>query len=595
MLTERWEIDDAQLRRIAQIADDIGADRLSADARTLAERVVEGRFYVACLGQFKRGKSTLLNALVERALLPAAILPVTAVPTVLRYGVEVRIRVRFTNGTSAEVPVSELESYVSEELNPENTRLVEIVDVFVPSLLLANGMCLVDTPGIGSVFAANTAATHAFIPHVDVALVVVGADPPISGEELTMIEEVGRTIPNVILVLNKADRVTDAERDQAVAFTSRMVTHRLRRPVDRVYAVSAAERLTSSGPPRDWQLLVDTLRHLSDTTGRDIVRESGRRGLERVANACVAEIDQLLHALLDPVEETNHRIMALKRQLAAIEFQLPRLNAVLAIEQQQIAQLLSERQRAFLDATIPMATTELQTRIAVPSQTYGTNATIRSESFAMARHVAQEYLQPWFQNEEQSATRMYRETTARLINLANTFLEQVVEETESADGESVELSRTVRSLDPDRAVTAVSRFYFHDVESLVRTLSPMPSLIAFFQPRRAALRAVARRTEWYLEQLLQVNSTRVRNDIDDRIAESSLHLAAEIRSLLRDVATSAERAVQRAHTAQAEGIERVALEIAHLETMRTEVAYILNTARDLSPPDEGSGPELGRS
>jgi hypothetical protein len=76
--------------------------------------------------------------------------------------------------------VQSISDYVSEEHNPENSRGVAAVEVFVPAALLACGMCLVDTPAIGSVFAGNTAVTRAFVPHIDAALIVIGADPPIS-------------------------------------------------------------------------------------------------------------------------------------------------------------------------------------------------------------------------------------------------------------------------------------------------------------------------------------------------------------------------------------------------------------------------------
>jgi hypothetical protein len=77
------------------------------------------------------------------------------------------------------------------------------VEVFEPSVLLASGMCLVDTPGLGSVFAANTAATRELIPHIDAVIAVLGADPPISGEELELLAEVAHQTPYLLLVLNK--------------------------------------------------------------------------------------------------------------------------------------------------------------------------------------------------------------------------------------------------------------------------------------------------------------------------------------------------------------------------------------------------------
>ena len=182
----------ARLLRLADLGEELGTNRVADEARELAARVSEGRFYVACIGQFKRGKSTLINALIGAPILPVGFIPVTAVPTVIRFGERERARVRGRDGSWREIAVPDLGEYVSEEHNPENAKGIAGVEVFVPSPLLASGMCLVDTPGLGSVFTGNTAATEAFIPHIDAALVVIGADPPLAGEELALVEAVGR-------------------------------------------------------------------------------------------------------------------------------------------------------------------------------------------------------------------------------------------------------------------------------------------------------------------------------------------------------------------------------------------------------------------
>jgi GTP-binding protein EngB required for normal cell division len=213
-----WRGDRVQeVRRLAAAAE---APEIADEAQRLGERLAEARFYVACVGQFKRGKSTLLNALVGHPLLPAGVVPVTTAVTVLRYGPALQARVR-TDTEWRDIAVGEIDAYVSEEHNPGNAKGVGLVEVFVPSPLLASGMCLVDTPGIGSVIAANTEATHAFVPHVDAALVVVGADPPISGDELELIEAIHRHVPHLLVVLSKADRLTEQERAEAVTFTRR--------------------------------------------------------------------------------------------------------------------------------------------------------------------------------------------------------------------------------------------------------------------------------------------------------------------------------------------------------------------------------------
>jgi|SRR5208282_1252793 len=89
---------ESALLRLAELAEEFAAEQVAADARSVAERISEGRFYVACIGQFKRGKSSVLNALVGDSVLPTGIVPVTAVPTIVRYGRRAAARVRFAAG-----------------------------------------------------------------------------------------------------------------------------------------------------------------------------------------------------------------------------------------------------------------------------------------------------------------------------------------------------------------------------------------------------------------------------------------------------------------------------------------------------------------
>src|SRR6202167_595912 len=96
---------ESALLRLAELAEEFDAEQVAADARSVAERISEGRFYVACIGQFKRGKSSVLNALVGDNVLPTGVVPVTAVPTIVRYGRSAAARVRFEVGEWTEIPV----------------------------------------------------------------------------------------------------------------------------------------------------------------------------------------------------------------------------------------------------------------------------------------------------------------------------------------------------------------------------------------------------------------------------------------------------------------------------------------------------------
>ena len=131
---------------------------------------------MAALGQFKRGKSTLLNALLGMPLLPMGVTPVTAIPTFIRAGDSTRIRITF-DGDKEPIIVSDgeeipeiLENYISEARNPHNRLRVAGVAIEAPSEFLRQGVTLIDTPGVGSTFLHNTSAAEASLAECDAAV-----------------------------------------------------------------------------------------------------------------------------------------------------------------------------------------------------------------------------------------------------------------------------------------------------------------------------------------------------------------------------------------------------------------------------------------
>jgi len=131
-------------------------------------------------------------------------------------------------------------------------------------------MCFVDTPGLGSVFTGNTATTQAFIPHIDAALVVVGADPPIAGEELALVESIGTQVQDLILVINKATAPAIRSARQRSSSLARFWKSACIADGE-IFEVSAAERMEDQGPLRDWEKLLASLHDLVEDSGRNLV------------------------------------------------------------------------------------------------------------------------------------------------------------------------------------------------------------------------------------------------------------------------------------------------------------------------------------
>jgi ribosome biogenesis GTPase A len=157
-----------------------GTQRDREQLTALLDRLDAERLRVLVAGEAKRGKSTLVNALLGRDLLPSGVTPLTAVTTTVRYGTDERADVRFLDGHEEKYPLAALPDLVTERGNPGNRRRIAGVTAYVTAPVLEGGVELVDTPGTGSVFEWDTQAAYEALESMDAAVFVLTADPPMA-------------------------------------------------------------------------------------------------------------------------------------------------------------------------------------------------------------------------------------------------------------------------------------------------------------------------------------------------------------------------------------------------------------------------------
>ncbi len=569
---------ESGLLHLAELANRMGADRVMEEAVALAQRTAEGRFYVACVGQFKRGKSTLLNALLGDRVLPAGVLPLTTVPTVVRFGSSRSARVRFESGVWTDIPPEDLARYVSEELNPENQKRVAGVEVFSPSGLLAQGMCFVDTPGLGSVFSGNAAATRAFIPHIDAGIVVVGADPPISGDELDLVADIGRQVRDLLVVINKADRTSEEERRIAKAFTTRMLEMRLRRPVDSVFEVSAEERLRNEGPERDWGRLISALQRLVADSGRQLVQNSAERGFKRLKDELLSILSEEREALIRPIEESELRIRSLRHTISEAEGSLRDMSYLFTAEEHRLSDMFLAQRKEFLATATPCVRKEFEDELKILPRRYGPK--FRRSAFRSAQIVAELHVRPWLQSEQGLAEQEYRKVAVHFVGIGNEFLKKL------GDTGAREFARMPNALDSDQGLAAPSRFRFGELLNVARPASPLRYLADVLLGIVQAYRVIETEAWVFLDYLMEMNSTRVQSDVVNRVQESRANLESQIRKLLHEVTRIAERALDRAKVAKAEGAAAVEAALSQLQWIESELQS-LAVSTDASPGRNG--------
>jgi GTP-binding protein EngB required for normal cell division len=549
---------ESRAQILARVAAEAGAQTIAEEALALAARVRTGLFYVACVGQFKRGKSSLLNALVADPLLPTGVVPVTTVVTIVRYGPQRGARVRLAGGTWRDIDIDALGEYVSEEKNPENGKGVSAVEVFTPSPLLASGMCLVDTPGIGSVFLGNTEATRAFVPHVDAALVVLGADPPISADELALVEEIAKQCPDLLFVLNKADKLPESERDEAVEFTRRILSARLGKNEAPVYEVSATEQLAGQGPQRRWPDLTAALERLAHEAGSDLVRAAEERGLALLAQRLRRCLDEERGALLRPIEESEQRIGTLHACVAEAEMSLSYLHFLFIAEQTRLSRIFARRKEEFLKRAKPAAQREFVEALHAAKPRRG--LALRSKAIDLAHDISKCWLDRWLVEAQPAAEALYVEATQRFVDLANNSLAKL------ADTGDPALSSLPLAVSPETGFRVRSRLYYTSMLVLT-SQTPAGFFLDLLRSRERELAALERRVGRFLATLIFTNASRIVNDFDDRVLESRRQFEFQIRKMLTEVTALAEHALARAKERQEQGSQAVQAEVERIDSL----------------------------
>jgi len=280
----RLELAD-MIRAVLPVARARGDEQREQDIRALLTRLAAGRFQLAVIGQFSRGKTTLMNALLGEAYLPMGALPTTSVVTTIRYGTRARALVRsHAAALPVEVPVTEVARFVARA-SAERTRMhVATAEVEIPAELLRLGFEFIDTPGVGSAIAANTATTLRYLPQADAVVFVTGFDSALTSAEADFLTTAAAQAGKLFLVINKRDLVSDADAAEVTGYVRRWARDSL--PAEPpVFAISALQALDDAIGGSPGPEPAGGIGPLRDALTRFLAAEQGRVALGNIAAA----------------------------------------------------------------------------------------------------------------------------------------------------------------------------------------------------------------------------------------------------------------------------------------------------------------------
>ncbi|WP_426227709.1 dynamin family protein [Pseudarthrobacter sp. DSP2-3-2b1] len=178
-------------------------------------RLKDPNIRVIVVGEFKQGKSKLINALVNAPVCPVDDDIATSVPTLVRHGDPASASILLPQADAEPgeedklerqpININELAAYVSERGNPGNAKKLVAAEVFLPRKVLAGGLTLVDSPGVGGLGSTHTLSTLTALPSADAMLLVSDASQEYTEPEIRFLRQAMRITPSVVGVLSKTD------------------------------------------------------------------------------------------------------------------------------------------------------------------------------------------------------------------------------------------------------------------------------------------------------------------------------------------------------------------------------------------------------
>jgi GTP-binding protein EngB required for normal cell division len=360
----RDRIDQLQmtLQELSRICDEPPLQRLQPSVFQLQQKLEQDEVCLAVLGQMKRGKSSLLNALLGKNILPTGVLPLTSVVTEIRYAALPSACVVYQSGCTEDVALSDIGDYITESKNPGNRKRVSALRIFYPTEILRTGLVLVDTPGFGSTYSHNTDATLNYLGTVDAAIIVFSIDPPITETEAAFIKDLRVAIPQLFFVLNKVDLVPEEEVAAACEFLRDELSRRLEivgRPIFPLSARPVTLGVGSNTAIPGLERFAESLRDFTELRHDEALVSSVTRDAEQVIELASLAIALSRRFASMTVFELSNQQAAMQLLMNEAAIETAAIRTLLRQEQAELVAAITNR----LNARVEESVSDLEHRL----------------------------------------------------------------------------------------------------------------------------------------------------------------------------------------------------------------------------------------
>jgi hypothetical protein len=333
-----------------------------------------------------------------------------------------------------------------------------------------------------------------------------------------------------------------SEISEAREFTQRALKNRLARTDLRIYEVSATERLLG-GPTRDWAQLEAELAYLAQSSAQALVQRAQQRGVERFVTQLKHEVAVRLEALQKPLNEQDAKLEAAETEIAQAERSIPMLFLENAEDQLRMDGDLEKRREAFLKAAVPRGKVELEKAMAA-SQVKG--PALQTAGVPGARRIALTLLDVWSKELARLIEQSFREVMERMMPYAHDFVRKV---SPSSMAAFKELRKAVDASAGPALPPALAEPTFRP--------SKIPEAVLWTE---AGTKLQMDELAGYLRRLVDTSTILMARQARERYREKQRKLEGDLRQWMGDVASLANRALDRSRDMHRAGSEAVRAE-----------------------------------
>ena len=519
----------------------------------LRDKIANNVFNLVVLGQFERGKTSFINALLGAEILPTAIVPLTSIATILKYGEALNIKVYFNDGRVTEIEPATLTQYVTEKGNPRNDKDVQEVIISYPSSYLKDGVRLIDTPGVGSVYEHNTDVAYQYLPKSDAALFLLSVDQPVSKAELNFLEDVKEYSYRIFFLQNKADYVGSDDLGESISFSKKIIEEYMGSEV-RIFPLSAKwalegklfgtkELLEKSFLP-EFERILNTF--LMQEKG-EVLLISVTNNLLRLLSQARFKLELEVKSLSTPLEELKEKIKIFENKKKEVLVEKDDFYLLLdGATKNIINNVLDEDLKVFRQELIIKVSENLKNSYAQYS-----GRSLREIQGQLEKQIVTEVKQAfttWRGLEDEKLSKTFETSCKR-------FIAKIDETVDSLLNFSAELFAVPFDIVKAEAIWSSNSRFYYKLKEQPGGIEIVASSLTLLLPKIVGEKIIMKKMKEYLQRVIDRQTARAGSDFEERLDKSKLAFRWQMLQRIEETMEGISKAIEQGVSQESKGEE----------------------------------------